>query len=294
MDDKKLMILKNLKSRFHQLLDPIYGVEEVDSFFRLLIEYYFNLKPITLVMNPNYEVDELGAIKMEEALARLKTQEPIQHILGETEFFGLLFKVSEFTLIPRPETEELVQWIVDMCKSRTEPLRILDIGTGSGCIPISLGNCLPNTEIYALDVSGEALKVAEENAERNKVEVKFIKGDILNYETLESGFLNLNFDVIVSNPPYVRELEKEEMKPNVLEYEPELALFVPDHDPLRFYKVITKFANKYLKNSGLLFFEINQYLGKEMEELLLANDFKEIELRQDMFGNDRMLKGKKL
>ncbi|OMP29796.1 peptide chain release factor N(5)-glutamine methyltransferase [Mangrovimonas sp. DI 80] len=288
------MILKDIKTQFHQSLDAIYGVEEVDSFFGLLLDHYFKIKPITLVLEPEYEVTPEGASKMNQVLRRLKDQEPIQYILGEAEFFGLPFKVSPATLIPRPETEELVNWIIETSKNRSEPIRILDIGTGTGCIPISLGHYLPSAEIYTLDVSAQAIEVAKENAGINNVDVNFMEGDILQFENLAPEFLQLKFDVIVSNPPYVRELEKSEMKTNVLDYEPDLALFVPNDDPLRFYKVITKFAGKSLKNSGMLFFEINQYLGEEMRQLLIDNNFTDIELRQDIFGNNRMLKGIKL
>ncbi|WP_053992589.1 peptide chain release factor N(5)-glutamine methyltransferase [Mangrovimonas sp. TPBH4] len=288
------MILKDIRTRFHQSLDPIYGAEEVDSFFGLLLDHYFKIKPITLVLEPQYEIASEDALKLNEVLRRLKDQEPIQYILGETEFFGLPFKVSPATLIPRPETEELVDWIIATNKDNADPLRVLDIGTGTGCIPISLGYHLSNAEIYTLDVSDQAIEVAKENAEINGVEVNFMHGDILKFENLAPEFLQLKFDIVVSNPPYVRELEKNEMKTNVLDYEPDLALFVPDDDPLRFYKVITKFASKNLKNNGMLFFEINQYLGEEMQQLLIDNNFKDIELRQDIFGNNRMLKGIKL
>ena len=176
-------------------------------------------------------------------------------------------------------------------KLNSKPISILDIGTGSGCIAISLAKNLPNAEVFALDVSKEALKVAKQNAKLNKVEISFIEADILNESTWSLDFKNLEFDVITSNPPYVRELEKQEIKPNVLDNEPHLALFVNDENPLLFYKAITNFAVHNLKPKGELFFEINQYLGNETQQLLVDANFEDVELVKDLNGNDRMLKG---
>jgi release factor glutamine methyltransferase len=173
-------------------------------------------------------------------------------------------------------------------------MKVLDIGTGSGCIAISLAKSLPLAHVYALDVSKEALKVAKQNAKLNNVEITFIEADILNKTNWNLGFKNLEFNIIVSNPPYVRALEKAKMKPNVLDNEPHLALFVENDNPLVFYKAITNFASNNLTPNGELYFEINQYLGNETKQLLVDADFKKIELLKDLNGNDRILKGTKV
>ena len=305
------MVLKELQNIFHIELDAIYGQHEVNSFFYLCTEHYLNIPRIQLTLEP-----ELAIIKPEtetffKALEHLKQQKPIQYLLGETEFFGLPFKVNENVLIPRPETEELVDLIIrchsepfDYAQDRLREeskIKILDIGTGSGCIAISLAKNLPNAEVYALDVSPEALKTAKQNAELNKVDINFIEANILElaedsslWEDValrQKGFL---FDIIVSNPPYVRNLEKQEIKSNVLDNEPHLALFVEDDNPLIFYKAITEFAIKNLKPKGQLYFEINQYLGEETKALLTYTEFETVELLKDLNGNDRMLKGTKI
>ena len=246
---------------------------------------------IEIALNPEKEIPEETVQNFQNALFRLKNHEPIQYIVGETDFFGLPFKVNQHTLIPRPETEELVEWIL----SETPPLKgvggmflnqqLLDIGTGSGCIAISLAKNLPNSKISALDISENALEVARENAEINNIEVDFFQADILKEKSLPK-----QFDIIVSNPPYVRNLEKGMMQQNVLEHEPETALFVADGDPLVFYRAISKLAKKHLKPKGKLFFEINEYLGEEMKSLLKSEGFRNIEVKKDIFGKDRMLK----
>jgi release factor glutamine methyltransferase len=242
-----------------------------------------------LALNPQLAIDE--SKKISDSLQRLKSEEPIQYILGETDFYGLSFKLNSNVLIPRPETEELVDWMLTrQPTTNNQQLNILDIGTGSGCIAISLAKSLKNTKVYALDVSSDALKIAEENAKLNQVEAEFIEKDILK---IEDGRLktDLKFDVIVSNPPYVREQEKQHMNRNVLNNEPHLALFVEDENPLQFYKALTEFAVNNLKDQGWLFFEINEYLGIEMMQLLNDFNFTNIELKQDVFKKDRMITG---
>lgn len=288
------MILKEIQNIFHQELDSIYGTDEVGSFFNILIDFYLGLNRITLVLEPNYTITKEEEQPLFEALSRLKLEEPIQHIIGKTEFYGLPFKVNKHTLIPRPETEELVDWILkSLSGKKDQPLKLLDIGTGTGCIAISLAKHLPNAHVYAVDVSPEAIKVAQKNAKWNNVSITYIEDSILDIQNdiLKSatGF----FDVIVSNPPYVRDLEKVEIKNNVLQHEPHLALFVKDDNPLQFYNAISDYAMRALKENGLLFFEINQYLGAEMKTLLKTTLYKDIELKNDMFGNKRMLKGMK-
>lgn len=287
------MLLKDIQTIFHKELDAEYGNHEVDSFFNILIKHYLDLERISLVLEPNLNLTKTEEQPLFEALVRLKNHEPIQYIIGETEFFGLNFKVNENTLIPRPETEELVEWIVGNATSNTfeKPLNILDIGTGTGCIAISLANSLPNAQVTAIDISEGALKVAEQNANLNNADVTFVKADILDRET--TIIEPRKWDVIVSNPPYVRNLEKAEMKKNVLNYEPSSALFVSDDNPLLFYKAIVEFAVDNLKENGLLFFEINQYLGQETKELLADYGFRNIQLKKDIFGNDRMVNATK-
>jgi release factor glutamine methyltransferase len=284
------MKLKEQQYIFHEKLDAIYGIKEVDSFFYILTEYFLNLKRIDIALNPNIDLNKNQVNLFEQALNRLLLDEPIQYIVGETEFYSLKFKVSNNTLIPRPETEELVEWIINTHKNQKE-INILDIGTGSGCIAISLAKHLPLANVFALDISKDALEVAKQNAERNLVNLTFINTNILNKLLWDKQFNQTQFDVIVSNPPYVRQLEKKEMKGNVLNHEPELALFVEDNNPLQFYKAISEFSKIKLKPKGALYFEINQYLGAEMKQLLKDFSFKEIELKQDIFKNDRMIKG---
>jgi len=281
------MFLKEIKNNFHEQLDALFGKDEVESFFFILTEYLHNLKRIDLALNPNFEISEEEVRKWEAIISELKTEKPIQYIIGETWFYDSKFYVNEHTLIPRPETEELVDWIVSKFPKtqNPKPITVLDIGTGTGCIPISIKKNIPQTEVFAIDVSEEALKVAKRNAIENKVEVHFILQNILDAEKLES-----KFDVIVSNPPYVRNLEKQEIKKNVLEYEPHLALFVEDNDALLFYRKIAQLAKESLTENGQLFFEINQYLGKETVGLLEQLGFKNIELKKDIYGNDRMIK----
>lgn len=281
------MLLKQYKTHFFDSLKNIQDEQEIESFFFILTEYLHNLKRVDVALNSNFELSGEEVEKWNAILVDLQQEKPIQYITGEAWFYGLKFEVNENTLIPRPETEELVEWIIESQKSKvqSQKLEILDIGTGSGCIPISLKANLPQANLSAIDVSEKALEMAKRNAELNNVEVNFIQNNIL-----EVGDLNQHFDIIVSNPPYVRNLEKEEIKKNVLDYEPHLALFVEDTDALLFYRKIAQLALKNLSPNGLLFFEINQYLGKETVELLQNLGFKNIELRKDMFGNDRMIR----
>ncbi|HLV37959.1 peptide chain release factor N(5)-glutamine methyltransferase [Xanthomarina sp.] len=288
------MRLKEIQNIFHTELDGIFGANEVSSFFNILISHYLKLNRIALVLEPDLTISKNEEQPLFEALSRLKVQEPIQYIISETEFFGLPFKVNEHTLIPRPETEELVTFVIESSRFKVQdsrPLTILDIGTGSGCIAVSLAKNISNAKVYAIDVSEEALKIAKHNAELNKADIHFFKVDILNSSTWNLEFKDLEFDIIVSNPPYVRHLEKKEIKNNVLNYEPHLALFVEDDNPLQFYEAIANFAMDNLNKKGCLFFEINQYLGNETKQLLQDKGFTDLELKPDIFGNNRMLKG---
>lgn len=294
------MNVQELKHNFILNLEGLYPIEEAQSFFMLLIKKHLNLSRLQIALNPEIFISEEVNDKFNDAIKRLKIFEPIQYIIGETEFFGLPFKVNSNVLIPRPETEELLAWILDSFSSMEkdiEPKRnnsktILDIGTGSGCIAISLANNLKKATITGIDISESALRVAEHNASLNKVTVDFIKADVLNTEKeyWKRLFGDLKFDNIISNPPYIRELEKEQLAPNVLEHEPDIALFVKDEDPLLFYKRIAQLSKIYLKSDGAVYFEINQYLYKDLVEMLKTEGFKKIKLRKDIFGNNRMIK----
>jgi release factor glutamine methyltransferase len=284
------MNIKSLKTHFFTELQTIQEDAEIESFFFILTEFLHNLKRIDVSLHPDFEVSESDFEKWNTIISELKTEKPIQYITGEAWFYGLRFEVNENTLIPRPETEELVEWIVDGLKLKGKGQRVLDIGTGSGCIPIALKKEIPSAQVSAIDISEKALEMARKNALNNQVEVNFIQQDILQSSNLQiSKSSNLLFDVIVSNPPYVRNLEKHEIKKNVLDYEPHLALFVDDLDALLFYRKIAQLALKSLTPNGKLFFEINQYLAKETFELVEQLGFKNIELRKDFIGNDRMI-----
>ncbi len=281
------MLFKVYKSTFLQELSSLYDEKEIESFFYIVLECFHNIKRIDLALNPEMEMDAMQLLRWESVLSELKKEKPIQYIVGATEFYGLPFLVNGNTLIPRPETEELVEWILESTKYEIQStrFRILDIGTGSGCIAISLAKNLPNAQVSAIDVSEKAFATANRNAEINEVNVDFILKNIL-----ETEDLNEQFDIIVSNPPYVRNLEKAEIKPNVLEFEPHLALFVDDNDALLFYRKIAQLAKKNLSENGQLYFEINQYLGKETVKLLEILGFKNIILKKDIYGNDRMIR----
>jgi release factor glutamine methyltransferase len=283
------MLIKEIKKQFLEDLSVWNDPMETESLFYIVLEKLHNFKRIDLALSPDLEVSESQLVQWIDIISELKTQKPIQYILGETEFFGLNFKVNENTLIPRQETEELIQWILDDLKTKVKiDSTILDVGTGSGCIAISLSKNLPKAKIFALDVSQDALKVASKNAVLNQCSVTFLHQNILEVEDL-----NLELDILVSNPPYVRNLEKDEIKPNVLQHEPHLALFVEDNDALLFYRKIGLIAQKNLKENGYLYFEINQYLGQETLNLVKEQGFKNCELRKDIFGNDRMIRCQK-
>ena len=229
----------------------------------------------------------------DEAIVRLKNNEPLQHVMGQCEFYGRKFKCDGRALVPRPETEELVEWIISMHNAQyiiDNGFNILDIGTGTGCIALSLAKELAEAEVTALDISAEALSLARENAEILEVEnVVFVEGDILNMDD-KHVVAKDKYTVIVSNPPYVRECEKKDMEANVLDYDPHTALFVSDEDPLIFYRAIGEFGLTHLKDRGSLYFEINQYLGRETCDMLVAMGYRNMELREDINGNPRMIK----
>ncbi|MDC8000351.1 peptide chain release factor N(5)-glutamine methyltransferase [Aequorivita todarodis] len=285
------MKISKLKIDFQNALSRFYPSEEIQSFFDILSEKYLNLSRIEIALNPDRHISETEAEKFQNAIHRLQNHEPIQYIIGETEFYGLPFKVNKHTLIPRPETEELVDWVLSDLKGLKEKLSrlaILDIGTGSGCIAVSLAKNLPNATVSALDISEEALKVARQNAKLNGVSVELFKDNILKLEPPSK-----RYDIIVSNPPYVLHSEKNQMKPNVLNYEPELALYAPPWDDLMYYIPIIGWAEAFLSDGGALYLEINEKKGNELLRLLAAAGLSKSELRNDIFGKSRMIKAQK-
>jgi release factor glutamine methyltransferase len=280
--------VKDVSAAFRKELINLYDAKEIDSLCSLAIAEVAGLSSAKIKAFSDLELLDEHLEAIDHILDELKTAKPIQYILGHTEFYGLTFKVNPSVLIPRPETEELVEWIISSARIGHRALgNILDIGTGSGCIAVSLKKKLPGFWVSAIDVSSEALNIAKENAESNNVEVNFIQADILSEKF---DIENSKFEIIVSNPPYVTMDDKQQMHTNVTDFEPHTALFVPKNDPLIFYKAIADFALKNLEKSGLLFFEINESYGEQIVELLQSKSFNNIELRKDMNGKDRMIK----
>ncbi|ETZ22471.1 peptide chain release factor N(5)-glutamine methyltransferase [Pedobacter sp. V48] len=281
------MNLKQLLHHFTNELIAIYDEQEIISIFNITVEHVSGFNRSQLMLNGDAEIEDVKYNDYLQIVNRLKTGEPLQYVIGDTVFYGLTFKVSGVVLIPRPETEELVDWVIERCDSdqfkTLENGSILDIGTGSGCIAISLKKNLKNFKVSAIDVSESALAIASENALLNNTQINFIHADILNYKSTEK------YDLIVSNPPYITMEEQKSMHKNVLENEPHSALFVSDEEPLIFYEAIAEFALFNLNENGLLCFEINEYLGKETVQMLSNKSFINIELRKDMQGKDRMV-----
>ena len=283
------MKLSQLKINCTTQLQGMYDREEIHSFFYLLCDSFLNYRRFDVSMNHDRLLSKPTMARFDSALARLQAREPIQYILGCTEFYGLPFQVNKYTLIPRPETEELVDWILSHVQNQGAVLDILDIGTGSGCIAVALAKNLLRASISALDISHKAIALAKENAINNNVSVSFSDQDILDTKSLEK-----KYDVIVSNPPYVRQQERKAMHTNVLAYEPSNALFVSNEDPLLFYRKIAQLAKVSLKANGWLYFEINEYLPLEMESLLGETGFMNIEIKNDFRAVPRMIKCQKL
>ncbi|UKJ06017.1 peptide chain release factor N(5)-glutamine methyltransferase [Solitalea lacus] len=280
--------VKDFESHLSQKLVDLYDTVEAKSISQLVLMHVLNVNKTQLSMKGLRELNVQEIISLEMILEELLSAKPVQYVLGETEFYGCRIKVNEHVLIPRQETEELVHWILaDLKYNKAGDLNILDICTGSGCIPIALKKNLPNAKLSGLDISYNALETATQNAVLNKAEVQFYYQDILNAEASTPN----SFDIIVSNPPYVRELEKEKMHKNVLDFEPHLALFVTDNNPLIFYKAIADYASKYLKKGGSLYFEINEVLGSETKAVMEAAGFYNVEVRKDLYDKDRMIKG---
>lgn len=268
-------------------LKDYYPLSEIKAFTRLIMERVCDIQPHQFLLCKDKELSGKEKEQIHNIIKRLLKYEPIQYIFGLTDFYGFEFEVNPSVLIPRPETEELVELIVHDYPKK--PVDILDVGTGSGCIAITLRRLLAKSQVSALDISPEALKVAKRNAVRNRVQLTFYEKDILQ-PSATADSIPEEFDVIVSNPPYVMEKEKAEMEKNVLDYEPSLALFVPNDNPLLYYHNITRFAEQKLKKKGYLYFEINSQLGTQIVDMLRQMEFKNIELIQDLSGKDRFVK----
>lgn len=275
--------MQNTISKIRESLSNIYPESEISGFIRLIMEHTTGLSIPTILSDKNTKITEAQLLNINKIVQRLETFEPIQYILEETEFYGLPFYVNKNVLIPRPETEELVEKII--FDNKKDDIHILDIGTGSGCIAISLKKNIKGSIVSAWDISTGALEVANLNAKKNQVEILTQEIDILSNYSNESLF-----DIIVSNPPYVLEIEKLEMDNNVLDYEPHTALFVPDNNPLLFYNRIADIAKKLLKPNGYLYFEINSMKGNETISMLNEKGFSKTELIKDMSGKDRIVK----
>ena len=278
------MKFHSVKALFVDELSKIYGTDEALALFQLAFEQLTGRSRSQFLLVQDQETDESLISNFNTVLTGLQRQQPIQYVLGTAYFYGQTFRVNSSVLIPRPETEELVYWIITTCKaSHFTKADLLDIGTGSGCIAISLKTHLPESKVTALDTSSQALEITQLNAIDNNAEINTIHADILHYKS------DQQYDIIVSNPPYVRELEKADMQSQVLDHEPHLALFVSNDDPLIFYQSIADFALLSLRENGLLFFEINEYLGAETVAMLHLKGFNRVELRKDMQGKDRMI-----
>ena len=276
--------LQKTKRHFTESLAEKFPQREAEQLMRILLEDLFGIDLKRQLMNPELRIDEFQHFQLEQAVKRLLAGEPVQYVTGMARFGDILIKVSPSVLIPRPETEEMVQKI---CTSmpKEKPMRIWDIGTGSGCIAIALAKHFEDAEVIAFDVSEEALQMAMENAESNGAKVTFVQDDILNPT---SGFFAQPVDLVVSNPPYVCDSERAAMEANVLDWEPETALFVPDDDPLRFYRQILALSKNQLNPNGQIWFEINERMGEEMLSLCCEMGFPKAEILEDFSGKPRV------
>ena len=282
--------MRKTEQTFISELQALYSPGEARELARICLQNVFNADMGFLLTHSPLDFDAEKEAKMQDMLCRLKDGEPIQYIEGKACFCGCDFFVKSGVLIPRPETAELVEWIANSCGAESSP-SVLDIGTGSGCIAISLQLKMPRAKVYAVDISDTALNVAVKNAERLRAGVHFVKGDAL--QSPVAPLSQMSFDVIVSNPPYVCESEKKDMHRNVLDYEPGLALFVPDDDPLVYYRAIAEEWGKLLKTGGLLCFEINERMENEMKEMLERNGYGNVVVKQDFCGKPRMVRAEK-
>ena len=273
-----MLYISNIINYFNRELDGYATKNEINSWAYIVIEHLFGYSKADYICNYNQKISKSNFHKIFDIVKELKTYKPIQYIIGETEFFQLKFKLNNSTLIPRPETEELVSWIL-----KHDFSSVLDIGTGSGCIAITIAK-LTNSNVDAMDICDKALKIAELNAKINSVNVNFILNDILNTEKMP------NYDVIVSNPPYVQKSDILKMNKNVTDFEPHKAIFVDDNNPIVFYRKIASLAIKSLNDGGYIFFEINELYHKEILDLLNKIGFVDITLKNDINDKPRMIK----
>lgn len=276
--------LIDLKKQYLIELSAFYDTHEADAMINLLIYHFFRLTRTQLALSPEYRLTESEMLSLHFAVKELKEHKPVQYVIGEVEFLNTVVQVNEHVLIPRPETEELVAYILK--NETTQNMRVLDIGTGSGCIAIALKKNLADADVYATDISNNALRVADQNARNNNTHIHFLCGDI-NQTTMAEN--PEQFDIIVSNPPYVTESEKNLMKENVVAYEPHNALFVPDDDPLMFYRSILRLCEHKLKKGGRIYLEINEKYGEALKEFLELNNFQEVTIHKDINNKDRYI-----
>ena len=280
------MLLSEFRIYFRKILSGFYSNREIDTFFKIFIDFYFDWKSTFIGLNPNYVLDSNQLQKLKFALAELELGKPIQYVTNQAFFLNNDFYVNDSVLIPRPETEELVKWVLDDINEYkiTSP-HLMDIGTGSGCIAISLAKANREIKLTAIDLSKEALIIAKKNASKHKVKIDFVQEDIQSL-----SHINRTFDIIVSNPPYIHPDEKKDILPNVLNHEPHMAVFTPNNDPIYFYRLIINFASKVLKSLGGLYLEINPKFLELLKSHISSRNFSEIEVRNDIFGKPRMLK----
>ena len=280
------MPLSEFRIYFRKILSEFYSNREIDTFFKILIDFYFDWKSTFIGLNPNYVLDSNQLQKLKFALAELESGKPIQYVTNQAFFLNNDFYVNDSVLIPRPETEELVKWVLDdINKYKITSPHLMDIGTGSGCIAISLAKANSEIKLTAIDLSKEALIIAKKNASKHKVKINFVQEDIQSL-----SHLNRTFDIIVSNPPYIHPDEKKDILPNVLNHEPHMAVFTPNNDPIYFYRLIINFASKVLKSLGGLYLEINPKFLELLKSNFSSINFSEVEVRNDIFGKPRMLK----
>jgi release factor glutamine methyltransferase len=278
--------LYNIKKLFHKELKLLYDEQETGMIFQIIAGHVLHYNHVDIIVHGHDVLESQVVETLLDCLKRLANSEPVQYITGKADFFDLTFVVTPAVLIPRQETEILIDWLIKEYRNKPA-ISILDIGTGSGCIAVASKKNLPGSLVCALDISSQALQVAKKNAKLNQVQIQFTEMDIFRPEPMTNG----PFDLIVSNPPYVRKAEKELMHNNVLDFEPALALFVDDDNPLVYYNAIFNFSREALKPSGRLAFEINEHFGREIEELFLKNGFTDVQIIQDLNYKDRFVTG---
>ncbi len=282
------MVAQIRKHIQQQLATVFLDEQERNVLTSMILQRITGLSKTEITIQPDFRVNESDIVWLKNALEDLNDHCPVQYVVGYEEFYGLKFNVNKHVLIPRPETEELVKWVLDDHATSKAPLSLIDLGTGSGCIAIALKHNRSDWSVSGLDKSVEALTVAQSNALQNGVEVDFVENDLLDFKPMSR-----KFDIVVSNPPYIRNSEKRLMQKNVLEFEPEMALFVEDDDPLIFYRAIAEISKTLLKDKGFIYLEINEAFGNETVEMLKEYGYGGVELREDLFGKSRMVKAKK-